>query len=82
LEHPRERILVVGHTEWGEPRKLAGARAQAVIDYFASKELSRERFDLEARPANEPPPANRTPREREHDRRVFFRLIEEGSSEP
>jgi outer membrane protein OmpA-like peptidoglycan-associated protein len=78
--HPGQRLLVVGHSEWGEPKRLAGVRAQATIDYLVSKGLARERFEIEARPAKE---AERTPSEREDHRRIMFRiLLEEGSSEP
>jgi outer membrane protein OmpA-like peptidoglycan-associated protein len=82
-DHPRQRLLVMGRSEWGESRKLAEARARATIEYFVSKGLSRERFDAEGRPAKEPPHGERMPWEREYERRVHFRiLIDEGSSEP
>ena len=82
-DHPRQRVLVTGRSEWGESRKLAEARARAIIDYFVVKGLSRERFESEGRPAKEPAPGKRAAHEHEYDRRVHLRiLVDEGYAEP
>lgn len=81
-EHPEIlRLAVLGHTDAREPhsRKLAMARANAVIDILVKLKVDRRRVVAEAHGAEMPLGSNETDHGRALNRRVEFKVLERTS---
>ncbi|NUP08709.1 MAG: OmpA family protein [Polyangiaceae bacterium] len=80
-EHPElKRIAVEAHTDATEPnpKTLSLARARAVMRYLVKKGVSSERLVAKGLGANDPLDSRKTPEAFEKNRRVQFRVLEQG----
>ena len=78
---PQQRVTVVGHTDnEGGARsnlRLSRQRAETVVGVLAET-LDRNRFDIEAYGESRPIATNDTPAGRQRNRRIEFRIEENG----
>lgn len=77
--HSDLRVRVTGHTDSDGSNAyndgLSQRRAEAIISYFVSKGLSRDRLVFDFKGETQPADTNETPEGRQHNRRVDFRFI-------
>lgn len=77
--HSDLRVLVTGHTDSdgsdGYNDDLSKRRAQAIIEYFTSKGLSKDRLEFDFKGEKQPADTNSTPEGKQHNRRVDFIFI-------
>ncbi len=81
-EHPEiTRVAVEGHASSDEPspKKLAAARAKAVIDALVAMNIEPARLVADAKGADEPRADNATQTGRTANRRVQFKILEKTS---
>lgn len=79
LGHSDLRIMVIGHTDADGSASynvaLSERRAQAIIEYFVSKGLSRDRIKIQFKGETEPIGDNKTADGKQLNRRVDFLFI-------
>ena len=74
-----DEIEISGHTDARGPENynlgLSRRRAQAVVDYFISKGVSKDRLSMNAFGETKPAVSNDTPEDRAKNRRVEFKIL-------
>lgn len=82
-KHTEARWTVEGHTDAvgneSYNEKLSRERAEAVVGYFTSRGIDRNRFEIKAMGETDPIASNDNPEGRAMNRRVEIKLIESGS---
>lgn len=77
--HSDLRVLVVGHTDSDGTNtyndELSKRRAEAIIEYFTSKGLSRDRLEFDFKGESQPVDTNNTSEGKQRNRRVDFKFI-------
>jgi outer membrane protein OmpA-like peptidoglycan-associated protein len=77
--HSDLRIKVTGHTDGDGSDEyninLSKRRAEAIVNYFASLGLSKDRIVIDFKGEKEPIDRNDTPEGKQHNRRVDFSFI-------
>jgi outer membrane protein OmpA-like peptidoglycan-associated protein len=77
--HSDLRIKVTGHTDSDGSDaynvELSKKRAQALIDFFVTNGLSRDKIEVEFKGESAPIDSNKTPQGKQRNRRVDFAFI-------